>query len=81
RLGLVSDDSSAIAVWSDTRTGTIDSNKQDIGSARVVFEESAGRTAAKYMLLGVGVALALAGLIVLGYTLRARRGPERELPA
>ncbi|MFN2537343.1 MAG: sialidase family protein [Mycobacteriales bacterium] len=81
RLGLVSDDSSAIAVWTDTRSGTIDSNKQDIGSARIVFERPAVRTAAKYVLLGAGSALALFGLILLGLTLVARRERPRGQPA
>lgn len=37
RLGLVSNRSSALAAWTDTRAGTVDSNKQDIGFARAVF--------------------------------------------
>lgn len=62
RLGLISDDSSAFAVWSDTRSGTIDSNKQDIGGARVAFERPRGREIAQILLLIVGSALMLAGL-------------------
>ncbi|MFN2538684.1 MAG: sialidase family protein [Mycobacteriales bacterium] len=72
RLGLASDDSSAIAVWSDTRSGTMDSNKQDIGSARVVFEKPGLRTVAKTILLVLGIGLALAALISIGLTLLAR---------
>ncbi len=77
RIGLLSDDESAFAVWSDTRAGTIDTNKQDIGSARVRFEEpGALRTAGKHVLRYGGLALALAGLAVLAATLRrpARAG-------
>lgn len=80
RLGLVSGDSAAFAVWSDTRAGTIDSNKQDIGSALVVFDKPGVRTVAKHVLLGGGVALTLAGLVVLGLTLPGRRDP-RDQPA
>jgi hypothetical protein len=73
RLGLVSDDSSAFAVWSDTRSGTVDSNKQDIGSARAEFETPAGRTAAKYVLLVLGFGLLGAGLGGLGMALSEGR--------
>ena len=73
RLGLVSGDSSAVAVWSDTRNGTIDSNKQDIGRAQVNFEAPAWRSAARYVLLVVGILLVLGGLVGLRSWLRARR--------
>ena len=40
RLGLVADDDETLASWTDTRSGTVDSNKQDIAfaRARVVHE-------------------------------------------
>ena len=73
RIGLLSEDESALAVWSDTRSGTIDTNKQDIGSARVTFEEpGAVRKAAGYALRYGGLVLALAGLAVLAASLRGR---------
>lgn len=75
RLGLVSAARSAVAVWSDTRSGTVDSNKQDIGSARVTFDQPGWRTAARLILLCGGVALTLAGLVVLGLRLRGRGDP------
>ena len=37
RLGLASSDSRALAVWADTRAGTVASNKQDLGAAVVEF--------------------------------------------
>lgn len=40
RLGLVSSDAAAMAVWSDTRSGTDASNKQDLASAVVQFSET-----------------------------------------
>ena len=74
RLGLVSDDSSALAAWSDTRTGTIDSNKQDIGGARVVVSEpGALRKAVRYGLRYAGLALVVAGLAVALVGARRRR--------
>lgn len=73
RLGLVSDAKSALAVWSDTRSGSIDSNKQDIGSARVVFEEPGAREAAQRALLIGGLAALLTGALSLLLGLRQRR--------
>jgi hypothetical protein len=81
RLGLISDDSSAFAVWSDTRSGTIDSNKQDVGSARAVFETPTWREVARYALLVVGMALVIAGVFGLGMTLLARSRPREDTTA
>ena len=73
RIGLLSEDESALAVWSDTRAGTTDTNKQDIGSAHVTFEEpGALEEIAKYGLAYGGLALALAGIAVLVTSLRRR---------
>ena len=73
RIGLLSDEDSALAVWSDTRAGTVDTNKQDIGSARVTFEEPGDlRRGLKYALRYAGLALALAALAVLAGSLRER---------
>ena len=73
RLGLISDDSSAFAVWSDTRSGTIDSNKQDIGGARITFESPRTREIAQIVLLIVGLILVVAGLGGLGSGLAGGR--------
>jgi hypothetical protein len=74
RIGLISGDDSAFAVWSDTRAGNVDTNKQDIGSARVTFEEPGLlRDATRYVLRFGGLALALAGLFVLASSLRRPR--------
>jgi len=79
RLGLLSGDAGAFAVWSDTRGGTVDSNKQDIAGALVAFSERAGLgKPARYGLRYGGIALALAGLALF---LAARRSRKRsELP-
>ena len=66
RLGLVTDDSSAYAVWTDTRAGSVDSNKQDLGLAKVAIPEHSGlRKTAGYALGFGGGALALVGLLML----------------
>ena len=73
RLALVADDSSAYAVWTDTRAGSVDSNKQDLALARVAFAEPAGPRAARYALRYGGAVIAVAGLLVLGCALLKRR--------
>lgn len=77
RIGIASGEESALAVWSDTRSGTIDSNKQDIGSARVVFEGPVAREVLRALLLYGGAAAALAGpFVVVGLLFRrSRRTP------
>lgn len=72
RLGLVANDSSARAVWTDTRAGSVDSNKQDLALAVVAFAEPVAR-AAKYALQYGGTATMLAGLLVLGFSVRKQR--------
>ncbi|MDQ6803551.1 MAG: hypothetical protein M3065_00995, partial [Actinomycetota bacterium] len=77
RLGLVSDDSRALAVWSDTRAGTVDSNKQDIAGGAAAVAEPALGDPARYILRYGGVALALAGLALLVNGVRSRRQSGR----
>lgn len=73
RLGLVSDDSRAIAVWTDTRAGSVTSNKQDLLAAEVAFRR--GRLGAlRYGLRYGGIVLLMAGLAMgTSGALRARR--------
>jgi hypothetical protein len=61
RLGLVSGDDDAVAVWSDTRSGTDASSKQDLYVAVVAPGRSATVSALRYG----GLALLLGGLLVL----------------
>ena len=78
RLGLLSEDDSAVAVWSDTRAGTVDTNKQDIAIAHVTLEEPGALTEiAKYGLRFGGLALALAGLALLVTSMRSRPAPAQ----
>jgi len=75
RLGLLSTDSAAFAVWTDTRAGTLASNKQDIARAVVAFSDPPRLSKpVEYLLRFGGIALALAGLLLLALTaLRSRR--------
>jgi hypothetical protein len=69
RLGLVSGESEALAVWTDTRAGTEASNKQDIAFARATLSRP-GRTGRLALRYG-GAAVAVAGLALM--LLAARR--------
>jgi hypothetical protein len=71
RLALVSGEHEAIAAWSDTRSGTEASNKQDIYAATVRFDSGSGRR--DVLRLGALVLVAVA-VAALGIGL-ARRNP------
>ena len=75
RLGLLSTDSAAFAVWTDTRAGTVASNKQDIARAVVAFSDPPRISKpVEYLLRFGGISLALAGLALLALAaLRFRR--------
>jgi hypothetical protein len=77
RLAIVSADSGAIAAWSDTRAGTVGSNKQDIVAAVASFGTRPGTAALpRDVLLFGGLALVLLaaglGLAELGSARRSR---------
>jgi hypothetical protein len=61
RLGLVSDDGGATAVWTDTRAGTDASHKQDLRSARVLAAEHGTSGLVRGLLLAGGIGLLLGG--------------------
>jgi len=66
RLGLLSTDSRAFAVWTDTRGGTFASNKQDLARAVVAFSDPARLSKPVELLLRFGgLALALLGLLLM----------------
>ncbi|MEY2513050.1 MAG: hypothetical protein QOJ89_408 [bacterium] len=75
RLGLLSDDARALAVWPDTRAGTRVSLKQDIARRVVAFSgpEGLGSAATAVLRAGGGAAL-VAGLSLLALV-GLRRGP------
>ncbi|MDQ3631133.1 MAG: glycoside hydrolase [Actinomycetota bacterium] len=74
RLGLVSMPERALGVWTDTRSGTQASSKQDLARGVAAFSppEDLSPTL-KTLLRFAGVLLALAGLALVAYAL-ARRG-------
>lgn len=77
RLALVSEESRAIAVWTDTRSGSVTSNKQDIFAAEVTFRIRHSH-ALRYGLRYGGVALTLVGLAMMASAVqRARRRTAR----
>ena len=74
RLALVSDDRSALGVWTDTRAGTPETQKQDIARAVVsVSDPTRLSDTAEAALRYGGIAAGLAGLLVLGLVLSRRR--------
>lgn len=76
RLGLISTDSRAFAVWTDTRGGSVASNKQDLARAVVAFSDPARLSEpVEYLLRFGGLTLALVGLVLVA------RGLSRRAPA
>jgi len=69
RLGLVSDDDGAVAVWSDTRSGTDASSKQDLYVARLRQSRRWIEDALRYG----GIALLFGGASALAFSLGRRR--------
>lgn len=73
RLGLVSRSDAAFAAWTDTRAGTVDSNKQDIAFARATITTQGGLSdPARSGLRYGGIALLLAALGLLLASARRR---------
>jgi hypothetical protein len=70
RLALVSTDDRALAVWTDTRAGTVVSNKQDLARAVVALSEPArlSPTAESALRYG-GIVLMLLGLVLFAASL------------
>ncbi len=74
RLGLISDQHFALALWTDTRSGTAATQKQDLAMAVVAVTEPdrLSGTAEDALRYG-GLALVLAGLALLGLWVSGRR--------
>lgn len=79
RLGLISSEGGALGVWTDTRAGTPETQKQDLAKAVVAI--TAPDQLPEAVELGLrygGLALALAGLVLLTQWLRDRAAERRE---
>lgn len=72
RLALLSGESRALAVWSDTRNGTAVTNKQDIFRAEVAFPARLSESVERGLLYG-GITLGILGLALLASASRRRR--------
>jgi hypothetical protein len=74
RLGLLSNDSRALAVWTDTRVGTPASGKQDISSAVVAVDGNGTRLGSglRAALRFGGAALGLIGLALIVFAVMPR---------
>ncbi|CAN5571037.1 hypothetical protein BH20ACT19_BH20ACT19_11400 [soil metagenome] len=78
RLGLVSADAAALAVWTDTRAGTETSLKQDLAAGLVRFSAPARLSGPLESALRYGgISLALLGLALLASLAVTRRGRRR----
>ncbi len=77
RLGLISDDRFALGLWTDTRAGTFQTQKQDLaqGLAAVNDPPRLSDTAESTLRYG-GLALALAGLALTALTILGRWPPS-----
>lgn len=76
RLGLLSMDRRALAVWTDTRTGTQASHKQDLVRAVVSFEDEPPLDPANAFRVRIGgIAIVLLGLVTLTMWSDGRAGP------
>ena len=74
RLGLISTDRAALAVWTDTRAGVPATQKQDLAAAAVaVSEPSRLSGAAEAFLRYGGILLCIMGVALVGLTLARRR--------
>ena len=88
RLGLISDNRFALGLWTDTRAGTLATQKQDLAQALATVSDPPGLSdTAENALRYGGFALALAGLALTAFTILGRwpRSPrpanEPDLPA
>jgi hypothetical protein len=77
RLALISSDSAALGLWTDTRAGIPETQKQDLAAAAVAVTDPPRLSGfAENALRFGGIALALAGLALLVLGLRGRGTPE-----
>lgn len=73
RLGLVSTDAGALAVWPDTRSGTQASNKTDLARAVVAFPAAPALSGLRVPFRVAGVALGVTAVLLLAFLVRRQR--------
>jgi fermentation-respiration switch protein FrsA (DUF1100 family) len=78
RLALLSDNRSALGVWTDTRAGSPATQKQDLAKAVVAVGKRSGglSDAARDGLWVGGLVVGLGGLLLIGLGLAARRSGQ-----
>lgn len=72
RLGLVSTDAGALAVWPDTRSGTQASNKTDLARAVVAYPAAPALSTLRVPLRVSGLASGLTAVLLLVFLVRRR---------
>ena len=76
RIAVASLAGGAVAAWTDTRNGTIDSGKQDIFASTVAMADNSSLGLAYRLLAGLGILLSLAGVTLFVLSRRsARKSP------
>jgi hypothetical protein len=78
RIALTSGNGQAVAVWTDTRSGTVDTGRQDIYSGVVQFPAASGLTATQIAIAVAGVVLGIIGIIL--FISSRRKGQPRSAP-
>lgn len=61
-MAAVSEPERAVVFWTDTRKGTVDTNRQDIAFAAVTVEAP---TPTRWLLVGFGCALLVGGMVLI----------------
>jgi hypothetical protein len=78
RIAIASLPGGAVAAWTDTRNGTIDTDKQDIYAASVPLSDNSSVGLGFRLLAGLGVLLSIAGIALF---VLSRRGRAPSPPA
>jgi hypothetical protein len=81
RISVASLPGATIAVWTDTRNGTLDTDKQDIFSASVRLSDKASVSLAFKLLAAFGILLSIAGISLFVLSRRGRKKAPSTAPA
>jgi hypothetical protein len=80
RIAVVSSNRQAVTVWTDTRSGTIDTGRQDIYSGVVTFPKSNGLTTTQAIIGVLGILLGVVGIALFVGSRRNRSRPRTAPP-